>query len=217
QDVAGALALQRLDQRRHQRLVRRRLARYADDMDIVLDRLAGGFFRRLEQGPDIDVEADIGKGGGDDLGAAVMAVLAELDDQHARAPSLLPREGFDLALDPAEALIILILPAIDADHRSGGGLMAAEHGFERVGNLADRGARPARLDRQRQQIAAAALGGRRQYVKRSFAFCGVAASADGIEAGDLRLAHGLVVDIEDFDMIRLARLIFVDPDDDLFA
>src|SRR5207253_8818819 len=47
--------------------------------------------------------------------------------------------------------------------------------------------------------------------------CGVAASADGIEAGDLRLAHGLVVDIEDFDMIRLARLIFVDPDDDLFA
>ena len=122
-------------------------------MDIVLDRLAGGFFRCLEQGPDIDVEADIGKGGGDDLGAAVVAVLAELDDQHARAPALLAGESVDLALDALKAFIVVVLPAIDADDRVGRGLMAAEHGFERIGDLADRGARAAGLDRQRQQIA----------------------------------------------------------------
>ena len=34
---------------------------------------AGGFLRGLEQGSDVDVEADIGKGGRNDLGAAVMA------------------------------------------------------------------------------------------------------------------------------------------------
>src|SRR3981081_1299515 len=112
-------------------------------MNIVLHRLPGGLFGRLEQRPDIDIEADIGKRGGDDLGAAVVAVLAKLDDQHARTPAFLAREILDLALDAAEAFVILILPAIDADHRSGGGLMTAEHGFEGVGNLADSGARPA--------------------------------------------------------------------------
>ena len=86
-------------------------------MDVVLDRLAGRLFRRLEQRADIDVEADIGEGGGDDLGAAVVAVLAELDDQHARPPALLAGESVDLALDAAEALVALVLAAIDADHR----------------------------------------------------------------------------------------------------
>ncbi len=36
--------------------------RHPDDMHVVLDRLAGGFLRRLEQGPDIHVEAEIGEG-----------------------------------------------------------------------------------------------------------------------------------------------------------
>ena len=125
EDVAGAFALQRLDQRRDQGLVAGRLARHADDMDVVLDRLARGLLRGLEQRADIDVEADIGKGGGDDLGAAVVAVLAELDDQHARPPAFLAGERFDLALDPAKAFVALVLPAIDArdraDLRRGGG------------------------------------------------------------------------------------------------
>ena len=37
---------------------------------------------------DIDVEADVGKAGGDDLGAAVVAVLAHLDHQQPRPPTL---------------------------------------------------------------------------------------------------------------------------------
>jgi hypothetical protein len=39
-------------------------------------------------GPDVDVEADVGEGGGDHLGAAVVAVLAHLGDQHARPAAL---------------------------------------------------------------------------------------------------------------------------------
>ena len=118
EDVAGALALQRLDQRRHQRLVAGRLAGDADDVDVVLDGLARGFLGRLEQRADIDVEADIGKGGGDDLGAAVVAVLAELDDQHARPPPLVAGKSLDLALDAAKALVALVLAAIDAGDRA---------------------------------------------------------------------------------------------------
>ena len=50
-------------------------------------------------GPDVDVEADVGEGGGDHLGAAVVAVLAHLDDQHPRPPALLLGEGLDVRLD----------------------------------------------------------------------------------------------------------------------
>ena len=90
------------------------VGRHADDVDVVLDRLARRFLGGLEQRADIDVEADIGEGGGDDLGAAVVAVLAELGDQHARPPPLVAGEGLDLALHPAERLVALILAAIDA-------------------------------------------------------------------------------------------------------
>src|SRR3546814_14330446 len=64
-DVVGALLLQRLDKLRHQGPVAGRLRGDADHVDVVLDRLAGGLRRRLEQRPAIDVEADNGEGGGD--------------------------------------------------------------------------------------------------------------------------------------------------------
>ena len=95
--------------------------------------------------------------------------------------------------------------------------MAGEHRFERVGNLADRGARPRRLDRQCQQIAVAAprrFGQRRQ---RLSAALGVAAAPNLVEPRDLRRAHRGVVDIEQVDLGRLARLVFVDADDRLLA
>jgi hypothetical protein len=65
----------------------------ADDVHVVLDRLARGFFGRREQRPDIDVEAEIGERRGDDLLAAVVAVLADLGDQDARAAALVLLEG----------------------------------------------------------------------------------------------------------------------------
>src|SRR5439155_12934545 len=101
-------------------------------MHVVLDRLAGGLFGRLEQGADIDIEADIGKGRGDDPGAAVVAVLPELDDEHARPAALLAGETGDLALDAAKAFVTAVLPTIDADDRLRRGLMAGEDRFQRI-------------------------------------------------------------------------------------
>src|SRR5215472_19197421 len=94
-------------------LVAGSVGRDADDVDVVLDRLAGGFLRCLEQRADIDVEPDIGKGGGDDLGAAVMPILAELGDEHARPASLFARESLDFALHAAERIVVLVLSAIN--------------------------------------------------------------------------------------------------------
>ena len=84
---------------RHQHLVAGRERADADHVDVVLDRLARRLLGRLEQGADVDVEADVGERGRDHLGAAVVAVLAELADQHARPAALGLGERLDLALD----------------------------------------------------------------------------------------------------------------------
>ncbi len=95
-DVAGAFGPQRVDQLGHEGLVAGRLARHAHHVDVVLDRLARGLLGRLEERTDVHVEAEVGEGGGDHLHAAVVAVLAELHDQHARAAPLLLGEGCDV-------------------------------------------------------------------------------------------------------------------------
>ena len=100
-------------------------------MHVVLDRLAGGFGRRCEQRADIDVEAEIGKGGGDHLLAAVVAVLADLGDQDARAAAFVVLELADEFLHPFDGIRHADLPPVDA----GDGLdlrpMPAEYFFER--------------------------------------------------------------------------------------
>ena len=47
---------------RHRGEMRRRQRRHAEDVHVVLDGLAGGFVGGRKQRPDIDVEADVGKG-----------------------------------------------------------------------------------------------------------------------------------------------------------
>ena len=91
EDVVAALLAQLRDELGHQRLVPGGLARHADDVHVVLDRVARRLLGRLEERADVDVEAEVGERGGDHLGAAVVAVLAELGDEHARAAALARR------------------------------------------------------------------------------------------------------------------------------
>src|SRR6185437_11336270 len=114
QYVVTPCRAQRLDQRRHQRAVARRLARHTDDVNVVFDGLARGFFRRLKQRPDIDVEAEIGERRGDHLGAAVMAVLAELGDEEPRPAAFFMGEGLDLGNGAEERGIVFLLRTVDA-------------------------------------------------------------------------------------------------------
>ena len=63
-------------------------------MHVIVNRILGGLFRGLEQGANVHVKADIGEGGRDNLGAAVMAILAEFDHEYARPTALLTRKFF---------------------------------------------------------------------------------------------------------------------------
>ena len=60
----------------------------ADHMDIVLDRLAHRFLRGLKQRTDIHVETDIGESRRNHLRAAIVTILTEFADQHARPTPL---------------------------------------------------------------------------------------------------------------------------------
>ena len=112
----------------HERLVPGGLARDADDVHVVLDRVARGFLGRLEQRADVDVEAEVGERGRDDLGAAVVAVLAELGDEDARPAALRPARTSSTSLrmrwnssssayaPPYTPEIVRIIGAVAAEH-----------------------------------------------------------------------------------------------------
>ena len=153
QDIVGALVAKGFDQLGHEGLVAGGLAADADDMDIVLDRLARRFLRRGEKRADIDVEADICEGGCDDPGAAVMAVLAQLGDQQARPAAFVVGEGGDFLADPVEIPVVLIGRAVDAADRLGVGAVAAPGLLHGVGDFADRGAGARGGDAGFEQVA----------------------------------------------------------------
>src|SRR5258707_2273263 len=124
-----------------------------------------------------------------------MAILAELDDQHARPSSFVAGKGVDLALDSTKRLIALILAAIDADDRLDGGAVPTVYGLEGVRDFADRGACPACLDRQAEQVAGTGLRRVGQRCQCGFAAHRIPRRTYPVEPGDLRRPHRIVVDI----------------------
>ena len=151
----------------HEQPVAAGQARRADDVHVVVDRHLRRLARRLEQRPDVDVEAEVGEGGGDDAGAAIVAVLAQLDDQDARPASVVLDEGRGPGAGPGVVVVRGAAfggPAFGGIHagaRLRRRLVAAEDDFERRRDLAERGARPGGGDGQREQVAAVSAGARR--------------------------------------------------------
>ncbi len=174
--------------------------RAADGVHVVLDGLAGGFFRGLEQRAHVDVEAEVGVGGGHHLGTPVMAVLAELGDHDARATAFFLGELGDIGLDLSPSFPDLDDAAVDTGDRlrcwRGSG---RRRPFQRIGHLTDRGTQADGLDGQVEQVAFAGFGGCGQCVQRGFDGSLIARGPDCWQAGDLGFAHGVVVDIEDID------------------
>ena len=92
--------------------------------------------------------------------------------------------------------------------------MAGEDLFERVGDLADRGARARRLDRQRQEIALAALRRLGQRGERGLDAACVARLADPLRARAICRSRTAVLSTSRSSTDgRLGRAVFVDPDD----
>ena len=70
---------------RHQRFVAAGKAGDSEHVNVVFDGVARHLARRLEERPDIDIEAEVGEGRGDNLGAAVVAILPHFGHQDSRA------------------------------------------------------------------------------------------------------------------------------------
>ena len=130
---------------------------HADDMDSPLRRLRCDLLGRGEERADLDLETEIGESRGDDLLAAVMAVLPHLRDQDARRPAVVLGKG---ARHRDDAAIGVALRAsfgeIDAGDRRRFGDVAAERLLHRQRDLADRRLRARGCDREAQQIGVAA-------------------------------------------------------------
>src|SRR5437899_2229759 len=157
-DVPRARSLELAHELGHERLVAARLGGDAHHVDVVLHRLARDLLGGLEERADVDVEAEVGKRGGDHLGAAVVAVLADLGDQDARPPPVLDGELLDVLAEGRPFLVAGELAAVDA--RDGADLrpVPAPHLLERLRGPGHRGARPGRVDRQLEQVPVSRLG-----------------------------------------------------------
>ncbi len=139
QDVAAPAFRQRLLEGRDQGQVPGGERAGADHVHVVIDGLLRRLFRGLEEGADVDVEAEIGKARGDDLLTAVMTVLAELGDQDARPAPFTLEELLDLAAHLLDgAFAVTHLPRVDAGDHPRLGLEASEHFLQREADLADR-------------------------------------------------------------------------------
>ena len=148
--------------------------RYADHVHVVLDRLPRGFARRREQRPDIDVEAEIREGRRDHLLPAVVAVLPDLGDEDARAAPFVLLEVGDELEHARDGFVHADLPLVDAGQRFDLGAVPPIDLLQRGRNLADRRLGARRVDRERQQVAVAAVGRARQRGERVLDRLGVA-------------------------------------------
>ena len=193
--------------------------RHADDMHVVLDRLAGGFLRRLEQRADIDVEAEIGEGGCDDLLPAVVAVLAHLGDQDARPAAVLGLETVDQLLDAGQASVHATdLRLVDPGDRRNLGPVAAIDLLQRIGDFADGRLGAGGLDGAFEQIAGACLGVFGS--ARQGPDCTSASLRSALRRASLSSCWrrtDAVVDFEDGDVRLAVGPVFVHPDDGLAA
>ena len=155
----------------HQRQVAGGQRRHTEDVDVVFDGLARRLVRRLEQRPDIDIEAEIGEGRGDDLLAAVVAVLAHLGDQDARPSTVRGLEGLDQLHDAGHISVFLHLGFVYAGNRRNAGAMPAIHLLQSVGNLADGRLHAGRRHGALQEVSLARLGVLGERVKRLLDGC----------------------------------------------
>ena len=87
-----------------------------------------------------------------------MAVPAELGDHDARTAAFFGHEGVDVGLQGLPVFVTFDHRVVDAGHGLRVGAVAAEHHFQRVGDLTDGGAQTHGLHGQIQQVAFAGLG-----------------------------------------------------------
>ena len=200
EDVGPSLHVERGPDRGHERQVACRQGRNPEHVDVFGDRAIRDLLRGGEERADPDVEAEVGEGRGDHLLAPVVPVLPDLRDQDGRLAAGILGEGGREPGHPQHGLAAWSRrTAIDArDHFARGG-MAAEAAFERHRDLAHRRLGAGRLDRERQEVAAAGRPGVPEPSQGGAQGCGIALGPEPRELGDLRGQHHRIVDLQDIE------------------
>ena len=142
-NMLASLFNKRLLQLRNERVVSSCQAARTNNVNVVVDGLTGDFSRCLEETTDVDVEAQVGKAGGDDLCSAIVTVLSHLGDENAGVTAFVLGEGledlercfiFFAAL--VSGLLLSFVSVSASDDRIFSNI-SAEFCFHGVGNLSN--------------------------------------------------------------------------------
>src|SRR3954471_4541140 len=185
-----------------------------ENVHIVFDRLSRRFLGGGEQGPDIDVKADVGKSGGDHLLSAIVPVLSDLGDENAWPPALGVLERIDQRLhlfDPVRHGGRL--PPVDAGDGFDFSAVTPENFFERIGDFAYGGFGARRIDSQGQQVAVVFAGATGQRRQRLVDLLLVALVLQARELVDLQAPHRRILYPENLDRGLVDGPEFVDTND----
>ena len=209
-DILTAQLFEFVHQLRQERIMSGSQRAEADHVHVVVHRILRRFFRRLEQRAHIDIPAHVRKRRGDNLLAAVMAVLAHLRHEDTRAAA---REFFKLVGHGTGLLQFRLVGEFGGIHAGNGmdnRLIAARNLFDGIGDFAQGCAYSRGFHGTFEQVAVIAavsrLGNR---FKRPAHIVFIAFTPQFFEAFHLCIAHGSVVDGEDFQRVFLFETVLV--------
>ncbi len=212
---------ERVAQCGHQREVPGSQRRHPDDVHVGLDGLARDLLGGLEERAHVDVEAEVGERGGDDLLTAVVAVLAHLRHEDAGPAPLGLLEGRGGGAGLLDRGVLTHLVTVDAGDRPDVRAVPAVDLLQCVGDLADRGVRAGGVDGELEQVAVQAalagpvlgrLRGVRQRVEGGGHRGVVAVVAQLLQTRDLLAQHVGVVDLEHLDVLAAEQRVLVHAD-----
>ena len=212
-DVLAAQLLELFDDLRKQGLVTCGQRAGTEDVHVVLDGLLGGLGGSLEQRTHVDIEAEVGIAGGDDLGAAVVTVLSHLGNHDTGATTLEFGELVGESLCFLETLAIFGLTAVHVADKIDFCFVTAEHFLQSIADLAQRGALAGGVDAEVEQVALASAGALGEAVQCCLDGGTVTLGTQLGQTLDLGLAHGGVVDLEGLDGILVVEAVLVDAYD----
>ena len=145
-----------------------------------------------------------------------MAVLTHLRDEDTRTTSGDVLELIGKGARLVQRGLVGELGGINARNRMDNRLIAAGYFLDSVGNLTQRAAHAGSLDGALQEVAVLAVfGGLRDSLQSGADVVLVALAAQLLETLHLRVAHGGVVDGQDFQRVFLVQTILVQADDRL--
>ena len=196
-------------------------------MDVSICCGACSLGRSLEQRSDVNVHAEVGIGGRNNLLSTIVAILPHFGDEDTRATTFLSFKGIghgDGFLHVRHGAFLSDLFLVHARQSTDLSLMAAENLLQRIGNFADGCLCASCIHRQFQEVlrkitSLLILAGRSsgQSIESCLAGFLVTLSAKAFELFKLFSAHLGVVHLQHFDLLVFLNDILVHADQRLAA